>query len=340
MKTMKTFILNVWSSFFFEVIPFTSFPSIQVDPNSPPAHFQEDVFGPKSVSGRVHPGFQLGRVNKKFRESFELSDPSPTNLLGNDGMAMVTKKSGWMGWGSIFLIIYNIVTYHLVKSLRPHWSFLGSPKVAFLEGKWDPGYFRWNLGWWKIMIWPDCMETCKGSLVKSILVSIQDFWGVGKMFWEFTEICGWPRNLIELQTTFFGWMFGETTVFHVNIWFIIQLKEALKTGSISGSRYISHVFPISFPRILTFFFLTSNGTSLRRGEGWLIDWYFQDISRHFPPQTWKLTRLETFPLDSSRYLQGDVLANATRPGWAVGGERYSNPGWGTPRAPTKNRAGF
>ena len=46
--------------------------------------------------------------------------------------------------GLNFLIIYNIVTYHLVKSLRPHWSFLGSPKVAFLEGKWDPGYSRRN----------------------------------------------------------------------------------------------------------------------------------------------------------------------------------------------------
>ena len=211
------------------------FPSIQVDPNSPPAEFKEDVFGPKSVSGRVHPGFSARSSQQKNQESFELSDPSPTNLLGNDGI--VRNQAGW-NLGLNFLIIYNIVTYHLVKSLRPHWSFLGPLKVAFLEGKWDPGYFRWNLGWWKIMIWPECMETCEGSSVKSILHS--GLLGVGKMFWEFTEICGWPRNLIELQTTIFWWMFGdETTIFHVNMWFIIQLKQPLNTGSISGSRYIS-----------------------------------------------------------------------------------------------------
>jgi len=45
---------------------------------------------------------------------------------------------------------------------------------------------------------------------------------------------------------------------------------------------------------------------------------FSGYLQTFPP-----SNLEAPALDSSRYLQGDVLANATRPGWAVGGERYS-----------------
>ena len=35
---------------------------------------------------------------------------------------------------------------------------------------------------------------------------------------------------LEPQTTSLKWMFGETTIFHVKIWFIIQLKQPLKYG--------------------------------------------------------------------------------------------------------------
>ena len=40
---------------------------------------------------------------------------------------------------------------------------------------------------------------------------------------------GWWNNIhLELWTTIFDWMFVETTIFYVKIWFIIQLKQPLK----------------------------------------------------------------------------------------------------------------
>ena len=40
----------------------------------------------------------------------------------------------------------------------------GFPKGSVLEGKWDPGLFQENLGWWNMMIWADIVGERENQL--------------------------------------------------------------------------------------------------------------------------------------------------------------------------------